>query len=164
PARPIRIQGASLFGWALLDRISGALTGSANSSSVVNTVESMIKPWIAADYLRRLADGRTPSADVLDELATMIVDSNDPATEMYYQIGGGDAVIRRLIEICRLTRVSIEPTKWSWTRMTPQAAAHYGACLADGRAAGSEWTPWILDAMKNVRGDVTDQISGRVQG
>jgi hypothetical protein len=164
PTRPIRIRGASLFGWALLDRISGALTGSANSNSVVNTVESMIKPWIAADYLRRLADGRRPSADVLDELATMIVDSNDPATEMYYQIGGGDAVVRRLIEICRLTGVAIEPTKWSWTRMTPQAAARYGACLADGRAAGSEWTPWILDAMKNVRGDVTDQTSGRVQG
>jgi len=164
PARPIRIPGASLFGWALLDRLSGAMAGSPNSGRVVNTVESMIKPWIAADYLRRLADGRSPAADVLNELARMIVDSNDPAAEKYYQIGGGDAVVRRLIEVCRLSRVSIEPTKWSQTEMTPQAAARYGACLADGRAAGSTWTPWVLDTMKKVRGEVSDQISGAVQG
>jgi hypothetical protein len=48
--------------------------------------------------------------------------------------------------------------------MTPQDAARYGHCLANGRAAGPQWTDWILDAMTKVRGDVDDQISGSVQG
>jgi hypothetical protein len=55
PAEPIRVPGASLFGWALLDHLTGTMAGSANAARVTNTVESMIKPWIAADHLRRLA-------------------------------------------------------------------------------------------------------------
>ena len=50
------------------------------------------------------------------------------------------------------------------TLMTPLDAARYGACLADGRAAGPQWTPWVLDAMRNVRGGVDQQDSGEVQG
>ena len=165
PARPIRIQNSTLFGWALLDRLSGQMTGSPNSGQVSNTVESMIKPWIAADHLRRLADdGRRPSSGALNELYKMIVDSNDPAAEKYFQIGGGDAVTRRLLTVCGLDRLRIKATLWSQTEMTPQDAARYGHCLADGRAAGPKWTAWILDAMTKVRGGVEDQISGSVQG
>jgi hypothetical protein len=165
PDEPIRIRNASLFGWALLDRTNGAMAGSPNSGRVTNTVESMIKPWIAADHLRRLAEaGRRPSAASLDELFTMIVDSNDPATEKYFQIGGGDAVTRRMVRMCGLNRVTIVATRWSETEMTPQDAARYGHCLANGRAAGPDWTPWLLDAMTMVRGRVQDQRSGRVQG
>jgi hypothetical protein len=28
-----------------------------------------------------------------------------------------------------------------------------GSCLADGRAAGAQWTPWIMDSMRHVRGE-----------
>jgi hypothetical protein len=165
PDRPIRIRNSSLFGWALLDRVTGQMAGSPNSGRVTNTVESMIKPWIAADHLRRLAaDGRRPPSDSLNELFKMIVDSNDPATEKYFQIGGGDAVTRRMARTCGLSRVMIVPTRWSETEMTPQDAARYGHCLADGRAAGPEWTAWLLDAMTKVRGDVGDGTSGAVQG
>jgi hypothetical protein len=167
PADPatIKASGARLFGWAFLDRRTGKAVGSANAGTVTNTVESMIKPWIAADYLRRLAEkGDEPSARTRSELTLMIVDSNDPLTEKYYRLGGADAVVRRMISICGLRRVSIRSSQWSWTLMTPQDTVRYGQCLADGRAAGPEWTPWILEAMTKVRGKVTDQRSGAVQG
>src|SRR5262245_53859008 len=45
----ITASGTSLFGWALLDRTTGTVAGSANAATVKNTVESMIKPWIASD-------------------------------------------------------------------------------------------------------------------
>jgi hypothetical protein len=63
--------------------------GSPDAESAGNTVESMIKPWIVGDFLRRLAEnGQTPSNEVLDELTLVIVDSNDPLSESYYQQGG----------------------------------------------------------------------------
>src|SRR5438105_3895329 len=40
---------ASFFGWALVDRHTGEVSGSANKDSGNNTTESMIKVWIAAD-------------------------------------------------------------------------------------------------------------------
>ncbi len=125
----------------------------------------MIKPWIVADYLRREAEaGRQPSAEDLNEMTLVIVDSNDPLTESYYQRGGADAVVERLARICGLTNLVIEPTLWGMTTMTPLDAVRYGACLADGRAAGPQWTAWLLDSMKQVRGSVADQRSGAVQG
>jgi hypothetical protein len=29
-------------------------------------------------------------------------------------------------------------------------AARMGACIADGRAAGTKWTEWVLNEMRNV--------------
>jgi hypothetical protein len=37
-------------------------------------------------------------------------------------------------------------------------------CLADGRAAGPEWTSWLLTTMKQIRGTVDDQESEEVEG
>jgi len=167
PADPnsLSIASTSYFGWSLLDRSSGRTTGSANAATRGNTTESMIKPWIVADYLRRAAEGgRQPSAEELNELTLVIVDSNDPLTESYYQRGGADAVVERLAQICGLTNLVIEPTKWGMTTMTPLDAVRYGNCLADGRAAGPQWTSWVLETMKQVRGAVADQRSGAVQG
>ena len=167
PADPdgLVAPGANFSAWTLLDRATGKATGSSDAGSERNTVESMIKPWLAADYLRLAAEsGETPSEDTLDELTLMIVDSNDPLAESYYQIGGADAVIERLVDLCGLTDTYIEPGLWGMTQMTPLDAVRYGACLADGRAAGPQWTPWILDTMKKVRGGVDDQASGEVQG
>jgi hypothetical protein len=167
PADPnaLTVPGASFSGWTLLDRATGKTTGSANATDGKNTVESMIKPWLAADYLRIAAEsGQTPSNETLDELTRMIVDSNDPLAESYYQMGGADAVVERMIDRCGLTDVIIEPDLWGMTLMTPLDGVRYGACLADGRAAGPQWTAWIMDTMKKVRGGVDDQQSGEVQG
>ena len=167
PADPstITVAGAKEFGWALLDLDTGKVSGSANLATMTNTVESMIKPWIASDYLRRLAEsGEQPTAQALNELTLMIVDSNDDLAEEYYRLGGADAVVDRLISVCGLTSVTIRPYRWSCTTMTPQDAVRYGECLGDGRAAGPRWTQWILDTMKQVRGGVKDQVSDEVQG
>ena len=166
PADPSSITAeARLFGWALLDRRSGVVSGSANSDSAMNTVESMIKPWIAADWLRRKADaGQQPTEAQLNELTLMIVDSNDPLAEKYYRDGGSDAVVERMISTCQLQHVKIKTTLWSWTEMTPQDTVRYGVCLGDGRAAGPQWTTWLLDTMRQVRGTVAEQKSGTVQG
>ena len=65
----------------------------------VNTTESMIKVWIAADYLRRQ---QAPGAGALAELNRMIVDSDDNVAIKYYMINGGDASVRQLITLCQL--------------------------------------------------------------
>ena len=101
---------------------------------------------------------------MLDELTLVIVDSHDPLAEAYYQRGGADAVVSRLVKTCALTNLVIKSNLWGMTVMTPLDAVRYGACLADGRAAGPQWTQWLLDVMKKIRGTVADQKSGAVQG
>jgi hypothetical protein len=167
PADPdqVTVPGASYMGWSLLDRETGRTTGSANDDTEGSTMESMIKPWLVADFLRREAEeGVEPTGEDLDELTLMIVDSNDPLAEKYYQLGGGDDVVERMREVCGLSGVVIEPTLWGMTVMTPLDAVRYGACLADGRAAGPQWTKFVLGAMRDVRGGVMEQDSGEVQG
>ena len=168
PADPGAIHPAgnpSLFGWAFLDRKSGAVVGSANLGSVAHTTESMIKAWIASDYLRtQAAAGRTPSAAALNDLTLMIIDSNDNLAEKYYEMGGTNAVVQRLISMCGLTHTTIYPFYWARTTMTPQDAVKYGNCVANGTAAGPKWTGWILETMRHVRGGVNDQISIEKQG
>lgn len=139
--------------WQYLDRGSGQSTGSENRDEFRSTTESMIKPWIVADYLRRVDQ---PSPARLDELSRVIRDSDDNATEDIYRLGGTDAVVRRMISTCGLTHTGIEPYWWSLTTMTVTDAAKLGLCLADGRAAG-RWTDWLLGEMKQVRGGVDDQ-------
>ena len=167
PADPgsITISNTSFYGWSLLDRRTNKTIGSENAETEWNTTESMIKPWIVADYLRqRYDESEEPTPDELDELTLVIEDSNDPLAEKYYQLGGADELIERLADICGLTNLIIEPTLWGNTLMTPADAVRYGACLADGRAAGPQWTKWLLDTMRNVRGSVDEQDSGEVQG
>jgi len=161
----LKAPGATVSSWAFMDRRTGTVSGSANFSSWRNTVESMIKPWIVSDYLRRQAEsGKQPTQQVLNELTLMIVDSNDPMAEKYYQIGGADAVVKRLASICQLPNLKLVSGKWSFTELTAQDSINYAVCLADGRAAGPSWTSWVLETMRNVRGTVTQQVSGAVEG
>ena len=168
PASPGAVKGpgsASFFGWAFLDRRSGTMTGSANSGTGTNSTESMVKAFITGDYLRRLdAAGKSPSDTVLSELTLMIIDSNDNMAEKYYEAGGSNAVMQRMISMCGLTHTRIFPYWWAKTQMSPQDAVRYGLCVANGTAAGPKWTPWLLETMKHVRGGVNDQISVTQQG
>ena len=167
PADPdsIVITDAAFSGWSLLERSTGRVSGSSNAATEGSTTESMIKPWIVADYLRQLADAdETPDDATLDELALVIIDSNDPLAEKYYQLSGADDQTARLVDICGLTDLRIEPTFWGMTFMTPLDAMRYGECLADGRAAGPQWTKWLLDTMRHVRGEPSEFDPGEVQG
>ena len=163
PANPASIQPPgkpSFFGWAFLDRRTNQVVGSANAASGTDSTESMIKAWIAADYLRT----HNPSQTALSEITLMIIDSNDDLAEKYYDLDGTNAVVQRLISMCGLTGTKIVPYYWARTTMTPQDAVRYGNCVGTGTAAGPTWTTWLLNTMRNVRGGVQDQISTQKQG
>ena len=148
-AEPSRTWSA----WAILDRRTGAIVGSVNLADTNNT-ESMIKAWIASDDLRRL-DGAhaNPSDAELALLSRMIRDSDDQAAQTVYLRDGADAVVTRLIATCGLTDTSVTKAWWSLTQMSPRDAVRMGACVADGRAAGTRWTPWVLNEMRHIRGE-----------
>jgi hypothetical protein len=158
---------ANFFGWALLDIASGKIIGSSdNADTGTNYVESMIKPWIAADYLNRLTvAGRKPTATDLTALKNMIIHSDDNIAQHYYtmtvgSLAGYSAVIHRLNTTCGLTTKTTPPFTnwWSYTRMTPDDAARLGLCIANGAAAGS-YTTDLLSWMNQVVGGVDDQAS-----
>lgn len=142
--------------WAYADRTTGKIVGSKNSdppadtAADMNEVASMIKPWLAADYLRlHPAPGRERER----QITAMIRDSDDAAAEEVYKALGADDSVTRMIEVCGMTKTRIFDAWWSLTQVTAQDAARLGLCLADGSAAGPEWTPWLLAEMRQVRGD-----------
>jgi Beta-lactamase enzyme family len=160
-ARPVNISTPGLLAWALLDRLTNQMTGSANYTTATNTTESMVKAWIASDYLRRLETaGQQPTAARLAELTRMIRDSDDAAAQDIYRISGGNAVINRLIAMCGLTDTTVFSGWWSKTKLTARDAVRMGQCVADGRAAGAKWTRWILGEMRQVRGSVAEEPNG----
>jgi hypothetical protein len=161
----VQVKGATLFGWALLSTATNKIAGSANYEKTKNTVESMIKGWIAADFLRRKTEaGQTPSKAQLSDITLMIIDSNNQIAQEYYNIGGQDSLMKRLISTCGLDSVTLKHNYWSYTEMTPADAVRYGECLRDGKAAGPKWTSWLLGVMKKVRGGVDAQVSDTKQG
>ena len=87
--------------------------------------------WMA--WFRRLTEeGKQPTAQALKELTLMIVDSNDPMGEKYYQLGGSDASVQRLIRVCGLSRVGIKSAEWSFTTLTADDMREF----AQSRLAG----------------------------
>ena len=132
--------------WALLDTKTGFLVGSENLTQP-SYVMSMIKPWIVADYLNQHP---SPNATVLDQLASMILDSND---QMAYTYFAGQPSIDRLISACGLTDVVGRGWSWSLTQMSARDSVRYGQCIYTGHATTPQWTAWIVDKMRHVRGD-----------
>jgi hypothetical protein len=152
PAK-VKIDTDAWYGWSLIDLRTGKISGSTNMGQT-STTASLIKAWIVADYLRRTAEaGDTPSTTRLAELTKIIRDSDNTLAErLYTQIGRAKS-IERLLSICKLTDSSVsESGGWSRTHLSPRDDARLGACIADGRAAGPEWTDWLLNEMRLVRG------------
>lgn len=151
------------FSWALMDRASGTISGSDNLTTT-NSTESMIKVWIVADYLRRLGD-EPLSAERRKQTSTAIRDSDDNAAQSLYRAGGGRPVIERLIEMCELTDTTIDAqARWAYTQMSPRDAVRMGDCIADGKAAGPKWTPYVLEEMAQVRGSTAPEDQQLKQG
>ncbi len=152
PARPVKVDVTGFWSWSLLDRQSRKVVAGYQQSST-STTASMIKSWIASDYLRRAAEANAqPPGDRLADLSIMIRDSDNDIAEDFFRELGGDASIKRLISKCGLTETSPVKGWWSNTTMSSQDAARMGACIADGRAAGSKWTWWVVNEMRQVRG------------
>jgi hypothetical protein len=158
PRVTVRVDGT--YSWAFLDRATGARYGSANADST-NFSESMVKPWIAADYLRRAAEqGQEPPPYRMDQLVRMIRDSHNGAAESVWIANGRDAGIRRLIDMCDLAHTRVFPDMWSQTMMSANDAVRMGECIANGAAAGPKWTDWVLAEMRRVRGTTGQQPYG----
>jgi hypothetical protein len=151
--RAVKIDATGWWAWSLLDMRTGQIYGSKNKAAT-STTASLIKAWIAADYLRMAAErGQTPSDARLDQVTVMIRDSNNDAAEDLFDVVGRLASIKRLIKMCNLTDSSPSSAGgWSRTRLSPEDVARMGACIADGRAAGPKWTKWLLNEMRLVRG------------
>jgi hypothetical protein len=151
----IKVTGTNFFGWSMIDRRIGRSAGSANAETATNTTESMVKAWIAADFLRH----QTPTSADLAQLTTMIIDSDNTIAHTYYERNGGDASITELVKVCGLKRTSRPylADSWSYTTMSPADAARMGLCIGNGTAAGPQWTDWLLDTMRHVRGTVDQQ-------
>jgi hypothetical protein len=138
------------FAWAFYDRRTEQMTGSANSAKSTNTTESMIKVWLVSDYLRRQGT-KQPSKTALKYTSTAIRNSNDDSANWLYSQDGGKAAITRLASTCGLKTVKAGAI-WSETTMTAQDAVRMGLCVADGRAAGPQWTEYVLEEMRHTQG------------
>jgi hypothetical protein len=157
---PLRLRAARVsvatggfVAWALMDRRTKRIWGSAGMT-VRTWTASMIKAWLGADYLRRAATtGKTPSASELYTLEIMIRDSDNDAGEWVYERNGGTASIGRLITLCRLTDSTASVAGWTFTSLSARDSVRMADCIADGTAAGPQWTPWVLRMMRGVRGD-----------
>jgi hypothetical protein len=156
---PVTVVLDGTYAWSLSDRITGTVTGSPNQDTDTFSTESMVKPWIAADFLRRgySTDLATPPPPArMRELARMIDLSDDDAAQDIYRLDGGDAVIARMAAVCGLAHTAVHPAWWSRTTMTAGDARRLGLCLADGRAAGP-WTGWLALEMAHVEGGADEQ-------
>jgi hypothetical protein len=143
------------FGWAFLDRRTNTVVGSDNKDTMQNTTESMVKPWLAADYLSHLGGNKLTGA-MSTTITSMIENSDDTAADAMYNADGGLPSISRLISTCGLTETRPDTQGWSYTLITPADAVRYAECIADGDAAGPTETSWLLSLMLNVHGEVTD--------
>jgi hypothetical protein len=149
---PVKISSTGFWAWALLDGITGQISGSPNLNAV-NDTASMIKAWLGADYLRRAAErGQRPTDSQLRMVSIMIRDSDNAAAESVYRANGATASINRLFSLCGLSESRATAGSWSRTYLTPRDAVRMGKCIADGRAAGQQWTAWLLTEMRSVRG------------
>jgi len=147
-AAPVSVNTPGFWSWALMDRNTGQITGASANAGTTNVTASMIKAWLAADYLRRNA---SPSASTMKQLSIMIRDSDNEAASYFWRANGTSASISRLVSICGLTD-SKAYIDWAHTLISARDATRMGACIGDGRAAGAKWTEWLLNEMRSVRG------------
>lgn len=147
---PLKLPIEGFLGWAVMDRRTGEIFGSVMTTTTWPA--SMIKAWLAADDLRRLTEaGRTPTQARLRELEKMIRDSDNAAAQAAYLRNGGIESIKRLITMCGLTDTEASPKGWSFTSISARDTVRMADCIADGTAAGPEWTDWLLEMMRTVR-------------
>ncbi|MFC7764198.1 hypothetical protein ACFQY4_44090 [Catellatospora bangladeshensis] len=134
-AELVKVNTSAWYSWALMDRKTGTIVGSKNWNQT-NMTASMIKAWLAADYLRRAADnGQTPSSTRMNEIRTMIRDSaNGPASTLWAELGKS-ATISRMISICKLTD-SRAGDGWSTTRLSARDTCRIAHAIGSGAAAG----------------------------
>lgn len=147
----VKLKTTGWYAWSLLDMRTGKFYGSSDMDRT-NSTASLVKAWIAADYLRRAAEaGQKPNSTRMHQLTIMIRDSDNDAAIALWPVVGKEASTKRMIKTCGLTD-SRAHSNWSLTQVSPRDIARLGACIAKGRAAGPKWTKWLLNEMRLVRG------------
>jgi hypothetical protein len=149
----VNLTVTGFWSWSLIDRRTGTLSGSANAAARSDTA-SMVKSWIAADYLRRQSErGQGVEDSRLRALSQMIRDSDNAIANTFNTANGGANSINRMIRVCGLTESRpVSSGSWSTTEVSARDGARLGVCLADGRAAGPKWTLWLMTEMRSIRG------------
>lgn len=149
PAQLVTVTEGGWHGWALTDRATGKTIGSPTFSENSRTC-SMIKVWLAADYLRIAAEqGKTPSTSKLSSISRMIRNSeNEPASSIFAELGKVTFV--RLKEMCELADF-VPGTSWGGCKMSPRDVCTLSSATAAGLTAGPQWTEWLLTEMRNVK-------------
>ncbi len=149
--------------WAFAWSNSEVISGSAGAETAPTTAESMVKVWLAAEYLRLHP---APGQVRLDQIRRAVRDSDDPAAQALYTALGDDDTITAMIITCGLKKTRVVKGWWSLTEITAADAVRLGRCISDGTAAGPQWTPWLLDEMRQIRGQgafgIRDGVTGPV--
>jgi hypothetical protein len=148
------VGSEGFLSWAYQDwrDPNAAIVGSENVTQTTQAA-SMIAVWLGADLLRRAAEqGKEPTEAERADIEAMIRDDDRSAAERVLNgLGGHAESIARLNAMCRLTET--EPAQsWLEATISAQDAARLGSCVAQGTAAGAQWTPWLLNVMRQVRG------------
>ena len=150
PVPVVNLTVDGTLSWAYLNRATGEQYSSPNATTTSYT-ESMIKAWLAADELTRSErSGRQPN---LNLIVPMIRDSDNNAAEILWLKNGADGSTSRMIQTCQLTDTRIYSGWWSMTMMSARDAVRLGDCIANGAAAGPHWTEWLMNEMRQVRGE-----------
>lgn len=133
------------WSWALRELDTGVVVG---DGSLRNTTESMIKTWLAVDFLAA-RESRISAADET-RLTRMIRASDDHAAQTLYLRLGGDASITRMIRTCGLRDTRVHPDWWSKTTMPATDATLLGQCVVRGPGLSAQWRAKLLELMRSV--------------
>jgi hypothetical protein len=159
PFHPAEFTTADLategfLSWAYQDLRDGTVVGSSNMAETTD-VGPMITAWFGADLLRRSAEtGQRPPDTELADIEAMIRDEDLAAADrVVTNLNGAEESVARLRSMCQLSDVTPVAGPWQDATISAEDAAKMGGCLADGRAAGAEWTPWLLNVMRQVNSD-----------
>ncbi|GIH09999.1 hypothetical protein Rhe02_80660 [Rhizocola hellebori] len=146
PTKLVTVTAEGWFSWALMDRKNGAIIGSPNYNQT-NRACSMIKTWIAADYL---SQAKTPTKTRLDQITIMIRDSDSLTADDIMDELGRLKSFNRMKAVCKTTDFT-PGSSWSKAVISARDTCRLADTVAAGRVANAEWTNWLLDLMRNVR-------------
>jgi hypothetical protein len=145
-AKLVSVTTEAWFSWALMDRKDGALVGSANFAETNRTC-SMIKSWIAADYLRQKP---SPSTNRLADIEIMIRDSDSVSADRLMNEIGRIPSFTRMRDLCATTDFTPKNT-WSQAVVSARDMCRVGDAVGKGAVADPKWTAHLLDLMRTVR-------------
>lgn len=144
-AKLVSVTAEGWHSWALLDRQNGAIIGSENIAET-NRACSMIKVWIAADYLRQKP---SPTQSRLNDITIMIRDSDSVSADRLMNEIKRVPSFTRMRDMCGLTDFT-PINSWSMAVVSARDMCKVGDAVAKAAIADPKWTDHLLGLMRNV--------------